>query len=150
MLKRLFVSLCLLMMACAALHADEPSIKISLGIRDTKLLTITNVAYPLAFRIENEGKTAIAKGQISGLFFKGIVHVLPKHGKEQRREFSQFWVSFVHDIQPGATFEHPVVGNLLTFFPSTKDGVYRVWWTLGDLKSNVLHFTVTKGKLSDK
>ena len=59
-------------MACAALHADEPSVKISLGIRDTKLLTITNVAYPLAFRIENEGKTAIAKGQIPGLFLKNL------------------------------------------------------------------------------
>jgi len=151
MIKRLVILLCLLTVASAALHADEASIKISLGIRDAKLLSVTNVPpYPLAFRIENVGKTVIDKHQIPVLFFKGRIHVLPKDGKEQQKDLGKFWMSFVHDLQPGATFDHPVVGSLLTFFHSLKDGVYQVWWTLDDFKSNVLHFTVTDGKLSDK
>ena len=150
MIKRLFIVLWLITTALASLHAADLSIKISLGVRDAKLLTITNVAYPLAFRIENVGKTVIDKHQIPDLFFKGIIHVLPKDGKEQQTDLGKFWWSVVYDLQPRATFEHPVVGSLLTFFPSMKDGVYQVWWTLDDFKSNILHFTVTDGKLSDK
>jgi hypothetical protein len=61
MIKHLFISLCLVTLASMSLHADEPSVKISLGIRNTKLLMITNVAYPLAFRIENSGKSGLAR-----------------------------------------------------------------------------------------
>ena len=139
-------------MASVSLHADEPSVKISLGIRDTKLLMITNVTYPLAFRIENTGRTVIKGGDIPDLFRKGIIHILPKDGQELKQMVDVFglWFSAVYDLQSGATFEHPVVGNLLTFSPSIKDGAYQVWWTLDDFKSNVLHFTVTDGSFSDK
>ena len=135
-------------MAAVSLHAGD-TINISLGIRDTKLLTITNVAYPLAFRIENIGRTVIKGGDIPDLFRKGIIHILPKDGQELKQRDDVFgdWFSAVYDLQPGATFEHPVVGNLLTLSTSMKDGAYQVWWTLDDFKSNVLHFTVTKGKV---
>ena len=147
MITRIFVTLCLAMMASAPLHADDLSIKISLGIRNTKVLSFTNLTYPLAFRIENTGKTVIKGNQIPDLFFKGVIHILPKDGQEQHDNFEKMWRTMVYDLQPGATFESPVVGDILTFFPSAKDGVYDVWWTFGDMKSNVLHFTVTKGKV---
>ena len=147
MITRIFVTLCLAMMASVPLHADDLSIKISLGIRDTKVLSFTNLTYPLAFRIENTGKTVITADQIPGLFFKGIIHILPKNGQEQHDNFQKKWRTMIRDLQPGATFESPVYADLLTFFPSAKDGVYEVWWTFGDMKSNVLHFTVTKGKV---
>ncbi len=134
-------------MTSASLHGDELSIKISLGIRDSKLVTTTNVAYPLAFRIENIGKAVVKEDQIPGLFLKGVIHILPKDGKEQHTEFQKMWRTRVYDLQPGATFESPVVGDIFTFFPSTKDGDYWVWWTLGYFKSNVLSFTVTNGKV---
>jgi len=152
MIKRLFISLCLVTMASVSLRADEPSVKISLGIRDTKLLMITNVAYPLAFRIENAGKTAIKGDHIAGIFAKGTIHILPNDGQEQRSPIGEEWMLgyglVPNDLQPGETSECSVTGDVLTFFPSTNDGVYQVWWTLGDSKSNVLHFTVADGKLS--
>ena len=53
----------------------------------------------------------------------------------------------VYDLQPGKVFESPDYANLLDFFPGLKAGEYRVWWTRRKLKSNILQFTVTKGKL---
>ncbi|MEY2407557.1 MAG: hypothetical protein QOF48_227 [Verrucomicrobiota bacterium] len=147
MIKHMFIASWFAVMACAALHAGEPSIKIALGIREGKWGALTNVAYPLAFRIENTGKELIKEHQIPALFFKGVIHVLPKDGKEQQTDVQKMWRTVVHDLQPGATLESPVVGNIVTFFPSAKDGDYQVWWTLADLKSNVLRFTVTKGKV---
>jgi hypothetical protein len=150
MITRIFVTLCLAMMASVPLHADELrhlSIKISLGIRDTKALSFTNLTYPLAFRIENTGKTVIKGDQIPGLFFKGVIHILPKDGQEQHDNFQKMWRTRIYELKPGATFESPDYADLLTFFPSAKDGVYDVWWTFGDMKSNVLHFSVTKRKV---
>ncbi len=143
----LFITFASLVLGQVSLHADESPIKISLGIREAKLPAITNVAFPLAFRIENTGKTTIKEDQIPALFFAGILHVLPKEGKEEQTKFQRIWRTAARDLQPGATVESPVVGNFLSFFPSLKDGVYQVWWTHGDLKSNVLNFTVTKGKV---
>ena len=134
-------------MASASLQAGELSIKIGLAIRDVKLLRITNVAYPLAFRIENTGKPVIKEDQIPGLFFSGVIHLLPKDGKEQQTNFQRTWASRIYDLKPGAAFESPVVGDILTFFPSINNGDYQVWWTLGDLKSHVLRFTVTNGRV---
>jgi hypothetical protein len=112
---------------------------------------ITNVAYPLAFRIENIGKAAIKGDHIAGIFAKGTVHILPNDGKEQHHPIGEEWILgyglVPNDLQPGETSECSAVGDVLTFFPSAKDGNYQVWWTLGDLKSNVLHFTVTNGKV---
>jgi hypothetical protein len=54
------------------------------------------------------------------------------------------------DLQPGETTDCSATGDIVTFFPSAKDGDYEVWWTLGDMKSNVSHFTVTNGKVSAK
>ena len=143
----LFITFASLVPGLVSLHADESPIKISLGIREVKLPAITNVAFPLAFRIENTGKTTIKEDQIPALFFAGILHVLPKEGKQEQTKFQRIWRTGVRDLQPGATVESPVVGNFLSFFPSLKDGVYQVWWTHGDLKSNVLNFTVTKGRI---
>ncbi len=152
MIKHLFISFCLLTMASMSLYADEPSVKISLGIRDAKYLQITNVALPLAFRIENTGKTAIKSDHIADIFAKGRVHILPSDGKEQHNVIGSRWVLAYglvpNDLQPGETSECSIDGDVFTFFPSTKDGVYEVWWTLGDSKSNILHFTVVGRKLS--
>jgi len=154
MIKRLFITLCLATMASVSLYADEASVKISLGIRDTTHWTgaTTNVAYPLGFRIENARKTAIKGGDIAGIYAKGTIHILPNDGQEQHCPVGELWALqyglVPNDLQPGETSECKTVGNLVTFFPSAKDGDYQVWWTLGDSKSNVLKFTVTNGKLS--
>jgi hypothetical protein len=148
MIKHLFMASWFAVIASAWLYAGELSIKIKLGIRESKFGAFTSVAYPLAFQIENTGKGVIKEDQIPALFFKGILHVLPKDGKEQQKDVQKMWRTMVHDLQPGETFESPVVGNLLSFFPSLSDGIYEVWWTHGQLKSNVLSFTVTNGKLS--
>jgi hypothetical protein len=154
MIKHLFISLCLVTMSSMSLHADEPSVKIGLGIRDTKLLMITNVTYPLAFRIENSGKTAIRGGQLAGIFAKGTIHILPSDGQEQHCPIGEEWILgyglVPNDLQPGQTTECSATGDVRTFFPSAKDGDYQVWWTLGDLKSNTSHFTMTSGKVSVK
>ena len=92
MIKRLFILLGLVTMASVSLHADEPSVQISLGIRDTKLLRITNVTYPLSFRIENTGKTAISGGHLAGIFAKGTIHLLPKGGQEQHCPIGEEWI----------------------------------------------------------
>ncbi len=135
------------MMASVPLHADESSIKISLGIRDSKILAHTNLTYPLAFRIQNTGTTVINEDKIPILFFTGVIHILPKDGQEEQAAFQKVWRTTVRDLQPGTTFESPVYGDLVSFFPWAKDGVYQVWWTLGVFKSNVLRFTVTNGKV---
>src|SRR5258708_5505667 len=92
MIKYLFISLCVMTMAAMSLHADEPSVKISLGIRDTKLLMITNVTCPLAFRFENTGKTAIKGDHLAGIFAKGTIHLLPNHGQEQHCPIGDEWM----------------------------------------------------------
>lgn len=155
MIKRLFITLCLLTIVSLSVYADEPSVKISLGIRDTsRWTTHTNVAYPLGFRIENTAKTAIKGDDIAGIFAKGIIHILPNDGQEQHHPIADEWnlkYGFVpNDLQPGETSECKLVLNIITSFPSAKDGDYQVWWTLGDSKSNVLPFTVTNGKVSVK
>jgi len=151
MIKRLFISLWLVTMASVSLHADESLVKISLGIRDTKLLMITNVTYPLSFRIKNTGKTAIKGDHLAGIFAKGTIHLLPSGGKAQHRPIGEKWMLgyglVPNDLQPGATTDCKVTGDVVTFFPSAKDGDYQVWWTLGDMKSNVSHYTVTNGKV---
>jgi len=155
MIKRLIITLCLVTMSFVSLHAEEPSIKISLGIRDTTHWTThTNVAYPLGFRIKNTGKTAIKGGDIAGIFAKGTIHILSSDGQEQHCIIEDEWALryglVPNDLQPGETSECKVTGNLVTFFPSAKDGDYQIWWTLGDSKSNVLPFTITSKKVSVK
>jgi hypothetical protein len=154
MIKRLFIPLWLVTMASVSLHANEQSIKISLGIRDTKLLMITNVTYPLSFRIENTGKTAISGHLLAGIFAKGTIHLLPNGGEEQHCPIGEEWILgyglVPKDLQPGETTDCSATGDVVTFFHSAKDGDYQVWWTLGNLKSNVSNFTVTNGKVSVK
>jgi len=151
-MKTYLSTLCafLLAMASVSLHADEPSVKISLGIRNSKLLMITNVTYPLSFRIENTGKTAIKGAHLAAIFAKGTIHLLPKGG-EQHRPIGEEWMLGYGlvpiDLQPGVTTDCSAIGDVVTFFPSAKDGDYQVWWTLGDMKSNVSHFIVTNGKV---
>jgi hypothetical protein len=155
MKKRIFITLCLLTSAFVSVRADEPSIKIGLGIRDNRYFTlqdITNVPCPLAFRIQNTGNAVISIGQADDLFPSGCLHVLSKDGKREdddckRFDFSERYGLVQPDVQPGGTFENKVIVNLLTVFPLIKDGDYQVWWTVRDLKSNVLQFRVTDGKL---
>jgi len=151
------LTLCTALVACAPLHAEEPSINISLGIRDTKFFMpqwITNTPYPLAFRIKNTGKTVLSGGEARNLFLQGYIHVLSKDGKQEDADCKRFEVGERYgfdapDVQPGAEFESGVVVNLLTIFPLIKDDDYQVWWTrwINGLKSNILHFRVTDGKL---
>jgi hypothetical protein len=155
MIKRIFITICFLTVAVASIHADESSIKLSLGIRDTKFFTpqtLTNTPYPLAFRIKNTGKTVLTIGQARDIFFNGSIHALSKDGKEgyadcHRFEFIESYGLVPPDLKPGDTFENKVIVNLLDVFPFMKDGDYQVWWMLGGLKSNLLHFTVNDGKL---
>jgi hypothetical protein len=155
MIKRIFITLYLLTLVCVSVRADEPSIKISLGIRDTKFFTreeITNTPYPLAFRIQNTGETVISIGQARDLFFSGYIHVKSEDGKQEDASFKRFdWIESYGlvppDLKPGDTFENAVIVNLLTFFPFIKDGDYQVFWSLGRVKSDDLHFRVTDGKV---
>jgi hypothetical protein len=139
-------------MTCAPLYAEDLSIKISLGIRDNDKLFEEGekgiAKYPLAFRIENTSKMLIDKHTIPNLFFQGTIHVLTKEGKEEKTKFQTMWRTTIYDLQPGATFESPVYGDLLAFFASLKDGDYQVWWTLRELTSNTLRVTVTNGKVT--
>lgn len=132
-------------------RAEEPAVKISLGIRDVKLLNITNVTCPLSFRIENTGETAINGGRLASIFAKGSVHLLPKGGQEQQCPIGEEWALryglVPNDLQPGQTTDCSVTGNVMTFFPKVKDGNYEVWWTLGEKKSNILHFMIMNGVL---
>ena len=93
-------------------------------------------------------------GEARDLFLEGCIHVLSKDGKQEdadcnRFEFSERFGLNAPDVQPqpDSKFENKVIVNLLTVFPSIKDGDYQVWWTVRDLKSNVLHFRVSDGKL---
>ena len=136
-------------------YADEQSTIITLGIRDNsyfKAELITNVPCPLAFRIQNTGKTVLGIDKARDIFLTGYIHVLSKDGKQENASCSRFeWTETYglvpHDLQPGDTFENKVVVNLLTFFPLIKDGDYQAWWTVGALKSNILRFKVIDGKL---
>lgn len=152
-IKRLFITLYLMMMASVSLHAGEPSIEISLGVRDTAYWTShTNMAYPLAFRFKNTGKTSIKGDDIAGIFEKGIIHLLGEDGNEQHYDLKEDSLSLEYglvpnDLQPGEISECKLVGDLVTFFPSAKDGDYQVWWTLKDSKSNILCFTAANEKV---
>ena len=140
--------LCLLCMGTLPLLAEDFAIKISLGIVDDKFMAAADrIEYPLAFRAENAGKSVIKQDHVPDIFFKGTIQVLPADGKEQQAEVQPYWRTEVHDLKPGDTFDSPDYANLLNFFPGLKDGAYQVWWTREKLKSNVLRFTVTKGKL---
>ena len=155
MIKRIFIIFCLLTLAFVSVHADEPAINISLGVRDIKVFMgkpFTNTPCPLAFRIKNVGKTVITIGQARDLFFSGIIHVQSKDGKQEyadckRFEFSESYGLVPPDLQAGDTFENKIIVDLLDFFPLMRDGDYQVWWTVRDLKSNSLHFKVIDGKL---
>ena len=140
--------LCLLTASVPSLFAAEPAIKISLGIRDnTHVPAAERIAFPLAFRVRNVGKTKIGMDRIPDLFFAGVFHALPKTGKEQQTAVADYWRTATYDLPPGKTFDSPNYGNLLDYFPSLEDGDYTVWWTRRKLKSNVLLFTVAGGKL---
>jgi len=155
MIKRIFITLCLLTLTSASVRADESSIKISLGIRNTQYFRpqeITNTPYPLAFRIENTGKKVVSIEQARDLFYSGFIHVLSRDGKKgsadcMRFKWQESYGIVPPDLKPGDTFENKIIVNLLDFFPFMRDGDYQVWWTIGGLKSNALYFTVTEGKL---
>ena len=51
-------------------------------------------------------------------------------------------------MPPGEVYEDTWYGDIINYFPSATNGVYDVWWTSGDLKSNPLRFTVTNGKIT--
>ena len=155
MIKHIFITLCLLTLAVASARADDPSIKISLGIRDIKSFMgkpFTNTAYPLAFRIQNTGTNVIGIGQARDLFFSGRIFVSSKDAKVEsadckRFEWQESYGLVPNDLQPGDTFENKIIVDLLDFFPLIKDGDYEVFWSVGRLKSNSLHFKVIDGKL---
>lgn len=155
MIKCLLIALCLLTLVTTSVRAAEPAIKISLGIRDIKVFMgkpFTNTPCPLAFQITNIGKTVLSGGEARDLFLQGDIHVLSKDGKQEyadciRFENSERFGFNASDLQPGDTFENKIIVDLLDFFPLIRDGDYQVWWTVRDLKSNVLLFTVTDGKL---
>ena len=152
---RLIVALCLLLVRATVLSADDLPIfiedlplRISLGIRDsTYVAAAQRVGFPLAFRAENSGTITIPKERVAEIFAEGVIHVLPKNEAEQRTKVQKMWRTMIYDLKPGKTFESPNYGDLLAFFPSLPDGDYQVWWTLDKLKSNVLRFTVTNGKV---
>ena len=153
--KRIFITLCLLTLAVASVRADDPSIKISLGIRDSSHFSaqaITNVPFPLAFRIQNTGTNVIGIGQARDLFFSGRIFVSSKDAKVEsadckRFEWPESYGLVPNDLQPMDTFENKIIVNLMTVFPLIKDGDYEVFWSVGRLKSNSLHFKVINGKL---
>jgi hypothetical protein len=152
MIKRLFFTLWLVTMGPLSLHADEPSVKISLGIRESVKYAFTNVPCPLAFHIQNTGVTVIGIGKARDLFFSGRIFVSSQDGKVEsadckRFEWQESYGLVPDDLQPGDTFENKIVVNLLTIFPLIKDGEYHVFWTVGNLKSNSLHFKVIDGKI---
>ena len=155
MIKRIFITLCLLTLAVASARADDPSIKISLGIRDSShfsVQAITNVPFPLAFRIQNAGTNVMGIGQARDLFFSGRIFVSSKDAKVEsadckRFEWPESYGLVPNDLQPGDTFENKIIVNLLTIFPLIKDGDYEVWWSVGNLSSDRLRFKVKDGKL---
>jgi hypothetical protein len=134
--------------AAAVVKAEAPTVEISLGIRDISYPGMTNkLEYPLGFRIKNTGTFKIKAGDETLLFFRGTVHIQPKDGPEKQVMFQHIWRTHIADVPPGETVESPSYGDLLTYFPAAKDGDYEVWWTLDALKSNVLKFNVTGGKI---
>jgi hypothetical protein len=142
-------------MTFVSVYADEPSINITLGIRDNSRFPardITNVPCPLAFRIQNIGKTVIGIGQARDLFFSGRILVSSQDGKVEsayckRFKWNESYGLTPNDLQSGDTFENKIIVNLLTIFPLIKDGDYHVFWTVGNLKSNALHFKVIDGTI---
>ena len=125
-------------------------VEISLGIRDnTRIGRFSNmqlVEYPLAFRVKNTGKRTIGQENEPGLFMSGAVHMWPKGGKEDQRPLAQMWDGMIHDLRPGSTDEYGLYADPIGFFRNLNDGDYRIWWTLGALKSNSLRFIVKDGK----
>jgi len=123
---------------------------------------------PLAFRAQNVGETNISGRRTKFMFIRGVLHVLPKDGKEQEVRFADkhhiAWGLVPNDLKKGETYTWGVVANFLDYYPVAKIGLYQdwwkpedfpsdnyqVWWTLGDLQSNVLTFSVTNGKLSKR
>jgi hypothetical protein len=125
-------------------------VEISLGIRDnTRIGRFSNmplVEYPLAFRVKNTGKRTIGQDNEPGLFMSGVVHIWPKGGEENHRPLAQGWEGMIHDLRPGSTDEYGLYADPIGFFRNLNDGDYRIWWTLGALKSNSLRFIVKDGK----
>jgi len=125
-------------------------VEISLGIRDnTRIGRFSNmqlVEYPLAFRVKNTGKRTIGQDNEPGLFMSGVVHIWPRGGKEDQRPLTQMWNGAVQDLPPGAEREYGLYADPVGFFRNLNDGDYRIWWTLGALKSNSLRFILKDGK----
>ena len=76
----------------------------------------------------------------------GVVHLWPKDGQEEQRPLAQMWNGAIQDLLPGITREYGAYADPVGFFRNFNDGDYRIWWTLGALKSNSLHFIVKDGK----
>jgi hypothetical protein len=152
MIKRIFITLCLLTLAVTSARADDASIKISLGILNS--IVDRDIPLPLAFRIQNTGTNVIGIGQARNLYFSGRIFVSSKDVKVESADCKRFdyelaeSMAFVqNDLHPGDTFENRIIVNLLTIFPLIKDGDYEVWWSVGNMKSNSLRFKVVDGKL---
>jgi hypothetical protein len=146
MIARLFITLCLATLALQSIKADELSFNINIDIQKYDFQLTSN--YALAFGIQNVGKTSIAGGHLKGMLAKGTVHVLPTGGLEQQRIIAEAWFLqygiVPNDLSSGDTWKDRVASSDLMLFLA-KNGDYQVWWSIGDLKSNVLHFTVTNG-----
>jgi hypothetical protein len=131
--------------------STPPSIEISLGLRSVTGIEFRGsreFKYPLAFRVKNVGQTALSGREIPQLLFDAVLHARSADGVDRTNAFRQFWMGFApQDLAPGEMYEDWINGDLLTYFSSVSNGVYEVWWTLRDLKSNSLRFEVAKGEM---
>jgi hypothetical protein len=129
-----------------------PSIEISLGLRSVTGIEFRGsreFKYPLAFRVKNIGQTALRGRDIPQLLFGAVLHARSADGVDRTNAFRQFWMGLVpQDLAPGEMYEDWINGDLLTYFSSVSNGVYEIWWTLRDLKSNSLRFEVAKGEIT--
>jgi hypothetical protein len=149
MSTRLFIALCLATLALQSVKAEEPPINITIGIQrmeGERYQIYSN--YALAFGIQNVGTNAIAGGRLKGSLAKGIVHTLPTGGQEHTCKVGpEGFIEYglvPNDLPPGESWGD-TVSNSDFMWCLAKDGDYHLWWTLGGLKSNVLHLTATNG-----
>lgn len=96
--------------------------------------------YPLKIAVRNLGLRTMRAAEVQSILYAAALHVSRPDGSEETREHFGWFGAIPHDISRGDLATHNLHTPVDMLFKMTRPGRYIVWWTQGNLRSNVLVF----------
>jgi len=96
--------------------------------------------YPLKIAVRNLGFRTMRTADIQSILYATVLHVSRPDGSEETRGRFGWRGTRPDPISRGGMATHRMCNPVDNYFTMTKPGRYIVWWTQGNLRSNVLVF----------